>query len=132
MIMANTCTQHFLLPINICASILKSNTIFRGVLTQFCSSSHIVLLQDIVECHITIIGNIGFILTTLLGCDDDNTVGSLRTIDSGSSSITQYVDALDIIRRYNRDINTRNTIYNIVWRHSTCTQCRSTTQRDGW
>ena len=131
MIMTYTCTKHLVLPIRIGATILESYIVVLCILTQVVSCTHIKFLQYIVNSYIAIIGYIGSFLRTLLGGNDDNTIGSLRTIDSCSCSITKHVNRLDIFWRHNRNINSRDSIHYIVRRHGTRTESRSTTKGNG-
>ena len=130
MVMADTCAKHFVLPVNISATILQSDTCPLGIFTQLTGSSHIISIKNLIECYISIISNVCLFLSTLLCCDNDYTISCFRTIDSRSSSITKHIDALDIVWRNDRDIYTRDSINYIVRRHSTRAKCRSTTQCD--
>ena len=98
MVVADGCTQHFILPVGVGTTVLQGYTVLGGIVTQVGSTGHIVLLQNVVDSYIAIVRYIGLLLSTFLGGDDDNTVGGFRTVDGGSGSIAQYVDALDIIR----------------------------------
>ena len=129
--MTDTCTKHLVLPIHIGTTILESYIVVLCILTQVISRTHIVFLQYIINSYIAIIGYIGSFLRTLLGGNDDYTIGSLRTIDSCSCSITKHVNRLDIFRRHNRYINSRDSIHYIVRRHGTRTEGRSTTKSNG-
>ena len=131
MIMTDTCTKHLVLPIHIGTTILESYIVVLCILTQVISCTHIIFLQNIVKGYITVIGYIGSFLRTLLGGNDDNTIGSLRTIDGCCRSITKHVNRLDIFWRYNRNINSRDSIHYIVRRHGTRTESRSTTKGNG-
>ena len=130
MAVTDTCAEYFVLPVCVGTTILQRNAICLCILAQLISCGHIVFLEDVVKGYITIISHIDLVFSTFLGRDDDHTIGSLRTVDGSSGGITEHVDALDIIGRDDRDVNTRNTVYYIVRRHGTRTQCRSTTQCD--
>ena len=114
MIMTYTCTKHLVLPIRIGATILESYIVVLCILTQVIGSTHIIFLQYIVKSYIAIIGYIGSFLRTLLGGNDDYTIGSLGTIDGCCRSITKHVNRLDIFWRHNRNINSRDSIHYIV------------------
>ncbi len=47
--------------------------------------------------HREVIAHNGFALIASLRRDDDDTIGSLRTVDSRGSSILQHINALDIL-----------------------------------
>ena len=48
--------------------------------------------------HVTIIGNTGALTATaFLGGDDDDTIATTATIDSGGRSVLQHVEALDVL-----------------------------------
>ena len=114
MAMADTSTEYLVLPVCVSTTVLQSNTIPLCILTQLVGCGHFVFLEDVVKGYITIIRHIDLVFGAFFGRDDNHTIGSLRTIDGGSGSITEYVNTLDIVRRYDGDVNTRNTIYNIV------------------
>ena len=50
---------------------------------------------------------------TALGCNDNDTVSTARTVDSGGSSILQHVDCLDIRRRDVVDRGNLETIHDV-------------------
>ena len=114
MIMTYTSTKHLVLPIRIGATILESYIVVLCILTQIISCTHIIFLQNIVKSHIAIVRDIGFLLSTLLGSNDDYTIGSLGTIDGRSCSVSKNVNRLDIFWRHNRNINSRDSIHNII------------------
>ena len=69
-----------------------------GIVYPLCSVHH---LGYVVECRegngtCIIQGNLSFL--TLLGCYEYYTIGTTSTIDRGSRSILQHLDALDILR----------------------------------
>ena len=95
---ANTCAEHFFLPVNIGTTVLQGNPrVVLCILAQVARSCHVVCLQNFVEGYITIVRNIDFVLSTFLGGDHDHTIGCFRTVNGRSGSITQHVDALNII-----------------------------------
>ena len=99
MVVTNGCAQHFILPVGVTAIVIAVvQVVSPHITTDVIGCSDIEFLQDIVESHITIVTDVGaFCLATALGGNDDHTVGCLRTVDGGSGSITEHVDALDII-----------------------------------
>ena len=129
MVMAETRTKHFILPIGISTCILYNLTSS----TKLRSRSHIKFLQDVIYSYIRIVSNVGFTFCTILGSNDDDTIGSLGTIDGCSCSITEHIYTLNIIRSNHRYIHTRNTIYDIIWLHGrTFAKRRRTTERNTW
>ena len=69
-----------------------------GIVYPLCGIHHLGYIVECRECNGTCIvqGHLAFL--TLLGSNEHNTVGTTCTIDSGSRSILQYLDALDILR----------------------------------
>ena len=100
--MADSCTENLVLPIGVSTIIITViNIVCPYIATDVIGCCHVELLRDHVESHITIIGHISALtlISTLCG-NDNHTVGSLRTVDGCSRSITKHVDTLDIIRSY--------------------------------
>ena len=58
-------------------------------------------------------GHLIILRTGILGCDDDNTISTLRTVDSRSCSIFQNVHRSNIARRDIRDTRDRHTVHDI-------------------
>ena len=69
-----------------------------GIVYPLCSVHHLGYIMECRESYGTCIvqGHLAFL--TLLGSNEHNTIGTTCTIDSGSRSILQYLDALDILR----------------------------------
>ena len=69
-----------------------------GIVYPLCGIHHLGYIVECREGYGTCIvqGHLTFL--TLLGSNEHNTVGTTGTIDSGSRSILQYLDALDILR----------------------------------
>jgi len=122
-VVADSCTINFVLPIIALEVfiIIESDTIFQIVVSKlihffsiyfFGISFHDFFLQvdEIVAVHqvhgvsyfantdTTIIRESCFSGFTLLGCDDNNTIGTTRTVDRCCRSIFQYVDGFNIVR----------------------------------
>ena len=102
------CTQchavDFFLPVYICIAQLES---LRSIgmlgksLTEFFSRQYIHILIYIAYCHVSVIvegGTGGTVSTSLLGSDDDDTIGSTRTVNSCGRSILQYCKGSNVIR----------------------------------
>ena len=70
-------------------------------LTEFFSRKYIHILIYIAYCHVSVIvegragGTVG---TSLLGSDDDDTIGSTRTVNSSSRRILQNRNIFNISR----------------------------------
>ena len=132
MIVADTCAEHLILPIDISTTILQCDVVVFCILTQLTCRSHVVSFKDVVECCIAIVGHVGSLITTVFGSDDDHTIGGLRTVDGCGCSIAKHINAFDIVGRHHRDVNTRNTIYHVERLHGiTRTQRGSTTECNG-
>ena len=58
-------------------------------------------------------GYLGYTSLTLLGSDNDDTIGCARTIDCGRRGILQYLDIINIIGCQKVDIGHWHTIYYI-------------------
>ena len=134
MVVAHTCAQHLFLPVDICALVIaESQSIGFGISAQIIGTCHIHSLGHMVKRRIAIIGDAGPLLAfaAFLCVDDDNAVGSFRTVDGRSGSIAKHVDALDVVGRHHRDVHTGDAVDDIVRLHGfTGTQGGGTTQRD--
>ena len=98
MAVADTSTEHLILPVNIGTTIFQRNArIALCVIAQIAGRSHVVSLQDMVEGNITIVHHVRLFLGSLLGGDHNHAIGSLRTIDGRGGSITEHVNALDVV-----------------------------------
>ena len=88
-----------------------------GIVYPLCGVHHLGYIMECRECNGTCIvqGNLAFL--TLLGCNEHYTVGTTGTIDSGSRSILQYLDALDVLRVDILDTTVldNHTIHYIEW-----------------
>ena len=127
--MAKACAKNLILPIGIGSRIFNK----LSWCAKVSSRCHIEGFQYAVQCHISIVGNISTSLCAALCCNDDNTIGSLRTVNSSSCSITENIDRFNIIGSNHRNIHSWNTINNIVWLHSLAlTERRRTTESDTW
>ena len=74
---------------------------------------HIVL--NLVHAHIASVVNAhGGVLLTTLSCDDDDAVGSTRTVDSSSGGILENLNGLDVVWREVTNGGTKgHTVHNI-------------------
>ena len=116
MVMADGGAQHLVLPVGIAMVVVGIvETVGLHVVADVIGSGDIELFGDVVESHITVVADIGALgLSTALGSDDDHTIGSLRTVDSGGCGIAEHVDALDIVGSHHGDVDTGNAIDDIV------------------
>ena len=101
MVVADTCLIVQILPVGIGIVILVQGVlVLASILTELAECGtvhHRILLEDTPEAHITIIGHFGgSALSTLDGGDDDYTVGTTGTVDSGSRGILQDIHRLDV------------------------------------
>ena len=94
MVVADSSAEHLILPVGVATLVIAIvNAIIRNVVAEVTGRSDIEFLRDVVDSQIAIIADISTLrLATTLSSDNDYTVGSLRTVDSGSSSITEHVD----------------------------------------
>ena len=69
-----------------------------GIVQPLCGIHHLGYIMECRECNGSCIvqGHLAFL--TSLGGYENHTVGTTCTIDSGSRSILQYLDALDVLR----------------------------------
>ena len=93
---ANTCLIVKILPVGIdIVAFIQRILILTSILTELAECGtvhHRILLEWLLNTYITIISYLGrCALTTLYSGDDDHTVGTTRTIDSGCRSILQDI-----------------------------------------
>ena len=131
-VVADSRAQHFVLPVGVAAIVVAIfQAIGLHIIADVVGCGDVEFLGDVVECHISVVGNVGALcLSTTLGSDDNHTIGGFRTVNGGGGSIAQHINALDIIGSHHRDIHTGNTIDDIIGRHGSATQRGSTTQGD--
>ena len=101
MVVADTCLIVQILPVGIdIVALVQRVLVLTGILTELAECGtvhHRILLEDTPEAHITIIGHLGGrTLSTLDGGDDDHTVGTTGTVDSGGRGILQDIHRLDV------------------------------------
>ena len=136
MVVACCCLKHFFLPVGVAAAIVHIvEVVLLDIVADVLSRCHVEGVEGCVESHISRVSHIDtlLILLALLGCDDDHTIGSLRTVDGSCCCVAEHVDRLDIVWCNHRDVNAWDTINHIVWRHcSTATERRSTTESHAW
>ena len=66
-----------------------------------------------------------------LRCDNDHAVGCFRTVNGCCRSIAQHIDALNVVGRDEREVDTRHAVYNIIRLHGFAgAQGRRTSKRD--
>ena len=100
-VMAESCAIDLVLPISIgCTkqfgSIAVSTITTGDQVTERIAVHHIESLFLCADGETTIIRNLRTTMS-LLCCDDDDTVGATRTVDSRCGSILQHGEALDIL-----------------------------------
>ena len=89
-------------------------TCSRCISAQFVACEDLEVLEHGTEADVTIVGHFQFLSGfTFLGCDEDDTVRCTATIDSGSGSVFEDGESLDIVRVNERE-RVRNTLNTIV------------------
>ena len=69
------------------------------VRTELVAIHHLKRLVVLADGQTSSVRNLGsHTHTTLLGGDDDNTIRTTATVDSGGRSVFQHVEGLDILR----------------------------------
>ena len=97
--------HQFVLPVGVGATILKGDLVggIEGLVdvaegtTIFVSVQHVEFLGIEAPTQVQAVVELLHALLALLGGDDDDAVGTTRTVDGGGRSVLQYVDALDIL-----------------------------------
>ena len=132
-VVRDTGAQNLILPVGVATLVVGIvDAVLRHVVADVAGRSHIERLGNLIESHISVVAHVGTAFVTALGGDDNHAVGSLRTVDSRCRSIAQHVDRLNVVRCYHRDVDSGNTVDDVVRLHgSALTQRRCTTQRDG-
>ena len=86
--------------------ISQAVTVRIQAVVHVCTPQHLSVLLGIEHFHLVGVGlygnagvevNLNLAFLTLLGGDDDHTVGSTRTVDTGRGGILQHLDALDVV-----------------------------------
>ena len=98
--------HQFVLPVGVGTTILEGDLVggIEGLVDVaegaaiFLSVQYVEFLGIEAPAQVQAVVELLHALLALLGGDDDDAVGTTRTIDSGGRSILQYVDALDILR----------------------------------
>ena len=88
---------------------------------------HIKVLSNLSEAQIGTEIHLYITLLTILGCNQNHTVGSYRTIDGSGSTILQNLHRLDVLRVHAVDI-ARETVHNI--KRFVIAECLDTTNLD--
>ena len=80
--------ERVLILFGILAELREGGTIHHGILVEY-----------LLECNVAVVAHLGgSTLRTLLGGDDNHTVGTAATVDSGGRGILQDVHRLDVGR----------------------------------
>ena len=139
MLMADAGTIDFVLPVSIeCACSIVRCAVFLEFLPSqtlvcrrvfavivldeinvFRSVHHVQLLGNGAYRNRTIVRNLRLLTAAALLCgDDDDTVGTTRTVDGGSRCVLQHCEALDIVRidKRERVVHTLSVI--VIHRHA--------------
>ena len=95
-------------------TLIEGVLIHAGILAEFGegrSVHHGILVEDRLEVDISVVGNLcGCALYTLHGGDDDHTIGTAATVDSGGGGILEDIHRLDVggvdIRELSHERNT--------------------------
>ena len=132
----NIGTEHILLPIDSPNTLVEIEVVINTiVLFERCHVAataeerilivrhHIVVsvhclqaLSDGLRLQITVVVNLSLTCLCTLCRDEDNTICTLRTVDSCRRSILQHSDVLNIVRRNIADARSLETIHNVQWR----------------
>ena len=106
------------------------------ICAQLVSREDLKVLEHATEGNVSVIGHFRFLTGfTFLGSNEDDTVRSTATVDSGCGCVFQYGEGLDIVRVHHRQ-RVRHTRHTIVIHCQTindnkrvvgCVQRRSTT-----
>ena len=101
MVSADSGTVNLILPVGVggSESCARFSEGIDDVVAILVAGEHVVRVALHADRHIAVIRNTGSTvgaLDTLLGGDDDHTIGSTATIDGSSRSILQYGEALDV------------------------------------
>ena len=91
------------------------------------SIKHIEVLSNVSEAQIGTEIHLYIALLTVLGCNQNHTVGSYRTVDGSGSTILQNLHRLDVLRVHAVDI-ARKTIHDI--KRFVISECLDTTNLD--
>ena len=122
MFLREACTKGSILPVvTLCRRVNRITHL--TILIQFVPKVNplsgiqvVKLLGDLAPTKGGVITDIVLAMRSFLSSDDDHTVGTTRTIDSGSGNILQHLDALDI-----RGVQERQRIKRGITGLGTCT-----------
>ena len=126
MVSGDASLEQFVLPIHIHSTIFAPILLIRtilelvGILTEFGELfcvHHRITVEESLGTDVTIISySRALLLITFISSDDDDTVGTTRTVDSGSRGIFQDVHVLDVVRIDVADATCeRNTVEYDQW-----------------
>ena len=93
--------------------VLTSDTEILAVLIGI---HHVIdVLRNTIDTEVTLVVELErLVFLTILGCDDNDTVGSTRTVDCTCRCILQYLDSLNVVWREVADRSTHwHTIDNV-------------------
>ena len=100
MVVAEARSLHLVLPVDVATGVLSRGDVSVIVLhpgTVLVGIHDIVFLGHDVGSHISAVLDVRMTFLSALRRNDDDTVGSLGTIDGCGGGISQHVDALDVI-----------------------------------
>ena len=116
MVLADTRLEHLLEPVSIgvvleliaiatlSVTSRQCYTCIRSCLSQIIAiligvHNVVNITGNLVDTEVTLVVNLQrLILLTALGCDNNHTVSSTRTVDGACRSILQHLDGLNIVR----------------------------------
>ena len=123
-VVAEARAQHFLLPISVSAAVISiAEPVLGNEIANVLCRSYVQSLRYSVETYIAVVAHIrafATVLSALCG-DDDDAIGSFRTVDCRGRCVTQHVDALDIVGRNHGYVHAGNAVYHIIGLHGRTT-----------
>ena len=134
--LSQTLTTDSIYPVRVYASLMSYVCWqrFTGILVHHLmhlliafSIQEVEVLRYLSKAEVRTEINLSLALLTVLGCDQNHTVGSYRTIDGSSSTILQNLHRLDVLRVHAVDI-AWETVHNI--KRFIATGCLDTTNLD--
>ena len=101
MVVAHTSLVVEVLPVGIGVVILVEGVLVEtsilAELRERGAVHHRILVEDLLETDISVVGHLGGCTLIALGCcDDDHTVGTTGTVDGSGGSILQDIHRLDV------------------------------------
>src|SRR5690606_17806594 len=115
MVVRNSCAVYFILPVRVIAIFARRYglSMVGQELLIFRCIQYIYSIGYTFYCGVSTVGkHWGTSFSTLCG-DHDYTIRCPRTINGRRGSVLQYINRLDIIRRYQVDGCARNSVYYI-------------------